>query len=417
MTPLRIGLFGYGVVGSGFDRLVGKRTDAVIRKVAVKHPFLHPEIESARLVHNMFDILHDDDIDVVVEAIDDADAAFDILKQALQHGKPVVSANKKMIAEHLPEIIRLQKRFHTPVLYEAACCAGIPVVRTLEDYFPAELTRSFKGIINGSTNYMLTAMERYRFRFDHALQLAQEAGFAERDASLDVEGKDAAYKLSIIIRHLWGKYLAPEQITHTGIQNILPQDLRLAERLNGLVKLIARTERLEDGDVSATILPTLLLKSDTLYNTAHEYNGVVLEDMDGNEQFLYGKGSGAGPTAYGLWADVKAVQRKYAYRYTQVAVPAQATVAEKEISVHLSIPIGMVLPDAFGALLKEYTADSRYCYFAGRVKLSLLAGSKWWKQEGISIIDISALDAGTDDELMEKLEMYVALQSDIFQPV
>lgn len=416
MKQFRIGLFGYGTVGSGFDRLVKKAGGAVIKKIAVKHPFLHPELERSLLAANMYDILQDDEIDIIVEAIDDADAAFDILKLALQHGKPVITANKKMIAEHLPEIIRLQKRFHTPVLYEAACCAGIPVVRTIQDYFRPELTRKLKGIINGSTNYILTAMGRYRFQFDHALQLAQEAGFAERDASLDVEGKDASHKLSIILRHLWGKYIAPQHITYTGIQNIIPQDLRMAEQLGCAVKLVAETERDNDGNISAYILPRLIQKEDTLYHVTHEFNGIVLEDVDGNEQFLYGKGSGAAPTAYGLWADVQALQRNYAYQYHAEPDTIKLT-GTKEITVHLTVPDEIGIPAEAYSKLWEYAADSRYRYFAGRLSIDALSENKWWKQNGVSLIDISDIDNGAEHELREKLETIVALQTDIFQPV
>lgn len=416
MKQLRIGLFGYGTVGSGFDRLVKKTGGAVIKKIAVKHPFLHPELERSMLAANQYDILQDKDIDIIVEAIDDADAAFDILKLALQHGKPVITANKKMIAEHLPEIIRLQKRFHTPVLYEAACCAGIPVVRTIQDYFRPELTRKLKGIINGSTNYILTAMGRYRFRFDHALQLAQEAGFAERDASLDVEGRDASHKLSIILRHLWGKYIPPQHITYTGIQNIIPQDLRMAEQLDCALKLVAETERDEDGNISAHIFPRLIQKHDALYHVAHEFNSIVLEDTDGNEQFLYGKGSGAAPTAYGLWADVQALQKNYTYQYQPESDAVKLT-GTKEITIHLTIPDEIDIPAETADKLWEYAADTRYRYFAGRLSIDMLTRNKWWKQHGISLIDISDIDNGSENELRERLETIVALQADIFQPV
>lgn len=416
MKQFKIGLFGYGTVGSGFERLVKRTGGTVVKKIAVKHPFLHPELEPSLLATNMYDILQDDQIDIIVEAIDDADAAFDMLKLALQYGKPVITANKKMIAEHLPEIIRLQKRFHTPVLYEAACCAGIPVVRTIQGYFRPELTRKLKGIINGSTNYMLTAMARYRFRFEHALQLAQEAGFAERDAALDVEGMDASYKLSIILRHLWGKYVAPQHIIYTGIQNIIPQDLRMAEQLDCAVKLVAETERDEEGNISAYILPRLIQKQDTLHHVAHEFNGIILEDTDGNEQFLYGKGSGAAPTAYGLWADVQALQHSYAYHYQPESATFKLSGA-REITVHLTVPDEINIPADLSDKLWEYATDSRYRYYAGRLCIEVLMEDEWWKQNGISLIDISDIDTGVEEELREKLDIIVSLQTDIFQPV
>lgn len=413
MQNIRIGLFGYGVVGAGFDKLVSSLEGVSIDKIAVRHPFLHKELKAPRLADNKYDILHDENIDLIIEAIDDAEAAFDILKLALQHKKPVITANKKMIASHLPEIIRLQKRFNTPVLYEAACCAGVPVIRNIEEYYNRETTRKFSGIINGSTNYILTAMERYRFRFNHALQLAQEAGFAESDAALDVEGKDAAYKLSIILKHLWGMYVSPENLVHTGIQNILPQDLKFAEQLNGVIKLVASTERVSDGAVSAFILPKLVLKQDVLYNVTHEYNGVVITDNNGDEQLLYGKGSGADPTALGLWNDVRAWKRGYHYRYTEEG--AIGLNYEQEIAVHISITGNVILPADL--TLYEYARDNKYIYVTGSLSLDKLRQDEWWKQEGVSLLDISDIEADSQEDLIDKLQTIIALQRDIFQPV
>lgn len=414
VNPIRIGLFGYGVVGSGFARLLAAMPGVAISRIMVKHPFLHQELGPDLLAGDLHDIIYNKEIDVIVEAIDDAEAAFTILKLALEQGKPVITANKRMIANHLPEIIRLQKRFNTPVLYEAACCAGIPVIRTLEDYFSPELTAGLYGIINGSTNYILTAMERFRFRFDHALQLAQEAGFAESDAALDVEGKDAVCKLSIIIRHLWGLHIAPGQLLHTGIQHVLPQDLRLAEQLGGVVKLVAQTRKLGPGKITAFVLPKLIIKGTPLYQVLHEYNGIVLEDVNGDEQLLYGKGSGAEPTARGLWADLQAWRRGYRYSYPEKESFALAY--DGELTLHFSLPQGANVPLQIQEQLEYYASDSRYQYFTGRLPLATLAAGTWWKEGGISVLDISAI-AGDEEELKEQLDTLMLLRTDIFQPV
>ncbi|WP_118976103.1 homoserine dehydrogenase [Taibaiella koreensis] len=414
IKPIRIGLFGYGVVGAGFARLVAQIPGAEISRIVVKHPFLHQELGPELLAGHLHEVLYDKDIDVIVEAIDDADAAFTILRLALEQGKPVITANKRMVANHLPEIIRLQRRFRTPVLYEAACCAGIPVIRTLEDYFRPELVGGLTGIINGSTNYILTAMERFRFRFDHALQLAQEAGFAESDAALDVEGTDAACKLSIIVRHLWGLYVPPERILHTGIQHVLPQDLRLAEQLGGVVKLVAQTQKLDTGKVTAFILPRLVLKGTPLYQVLQEYNGIVLEDIYGDEQLLYGKGSGAAPTAQGLWADLQAWRRGYRYQYPEKELLTLSY--DKELTLHFSLPNGAYVPPQLQQQLEYYAADSRYQYFTGRLSLQALASGSWWREKGISILDISAI-AGDEEALKEQLNTLMLLRTDIFQPV
>lgn len=414
MKNISIGLFGYGVVGSAFGKLVGDREGAYLRKIAVRHPFLHPELDPALLAKDQYDIILDPEIDVVIEAIDDPEAAFDILKLSLEQGKPVITANKQMVAAHLPEIIRLQKRFQTPVLYEATCCAGIPVIRSLEEYFCPELIDRVEGIINGSTNYMLTAMEKYRFRFDHALQLAQEAGFAESDASLDVEGRDAASKLTIILRHLWGIDCAPLQLVHTGIQHVLPQDLKLAESLGGAVKLVAHALKTAPGHVAAFILPRLVLKESMLSQVTHEYNGLLLESEGTDSQLLYGKGSGGDATARGLWADVRAWQR--GYRYTYAPKGHCQLSYDHEIAVHLSVPEGIVLPEDLAGQLHCYWSDSRYLYYTGKLQLSLLAKDNWWKEQGISLIDISDI-AAEEEVLIERLEAVVALQADIFQAV
>ncbi len=411
---VRIGLFGFGVVGKGFFDLIQRVEGWTISRIAVKRPAVHKDIELSVLALHPDDIVQNGDIDVVVEAIDDAEAAFRILKQALANGKPVITANKKMIAAHLPEIIELQNRFGVPVLYEAACCAGLPVIRNVQDYYSG-LVASITGIINGSTNYMLTAMERYRFRFNHALQLAQEAGFAESDASLDVEGKDAAFKLSILLKHLWGIHQSPGEIIHTGIQNILPQDLRLAEQTGGVLKLVAHAQKTSEAGFVSYILPKLVLRQDILHTVAHEYNGLVIKDVYGDEHLLYGKGSGGRPTAMGLWNDLQALSRHYRYQYREATGSLVADYAGKDLYVHVTVPSDISLPT--GIDLTAYSSDSRYTYYAGKIDLQDLNTSSWWKEKGISLIDISEISETEEEDPLERLRTVVELRKDIFQPV
>lgn len=417
MNQICIGLFGNGVVGKGFRHLVSTTGGAVIKKIAVRYPAKHPALQAPLLAASREEVILDPEVNVIVEAIDDEVAAFEILKLALQHKKPVITANKKMIATYLCEIIRLQIEHKTPVLYEAACCAGIPVVRTLQDYYDATTVQKLEGIINGSTNYILTAMQLFRFRFEHALQLAQEAGFAESDASLDVEGKDALHKLCILVRHLWGVPVSVDDLVHTGIQNLLQQDLRLAEQLQGSIKLVAVTERTGAHSINAYLLPRLVLKQDALFQVNQENNGIVVEDMFKEQHFLHGKGSGGVPTAAGLWNDIRAAFRGYRYQYIDTGTECLTLDYGKEIAVHLSVATGRQLPGAIAGRLHEYAADGSCRYWTGKLTLEQLKEDPWWKQEGISLIDISGLDAEDELDLLDRLKTAVALQKDIFQPV
>ena len=173
-----------------------------------------------------------DDINVIVEVIDDADAAFEIVTTALQNGKDVVSASKKMIAEHLPELLELQQQTGRSFLYESAACASIPVIRNLEEYYDNDLLHSIKAIVNGSTNFILTKIFEEGLDFKQALLLAQQAGFAESNPKLDVEGYDAVNKWTFLLTHAYGIIERPDNILFNGIQNIHATDAAVARQKN-----------------------------------------------------------------------------------------------------------------------------------------------------------------------------------------
>jgi homoserine dehydrogenase len=198
-NQLTIGLFGFGVVGKGlYDVLHSTPAlQATVKKIAIKNTDKKRSIAAEHFTANAQDLLNDKDINVIVELIDDADAAFEIVKTALQNGKAVVSANKKMIAEHFEELLQLQEKYQTPFLYEASCCASMPIIRNLEEYYDNDLLQSLRGIINGSTNFILTKIFDEKLEFSAALLLAQQLGFAESNPKLDIGGFDAANKLAI----------------------------------------------------------------------------------------------------------------------------------------------------------------------------------------------------------------------------
>src|SRR6478672_11275195 len=219
---LQIGLFGFGVVGEGIYKVLHQTPslNALIKKVCIKHAEKERNAPASLFTTSYDEILNDPGIDIVVELIDDAKEAFTIVSTALKNKKSVVSANKKMIAEHLPELLQLQEENDVSFLYEAAVCGSIPIIRNLEEYYDNDLLQSVCGIVNGSTNFILTKIFKEQLDFSEALLLAQQLGFAESDPSLDVLGIDAVNKLSILLVHAYGIVEHPQQILHNGIQQI-----------------------------------------------------------------------------------------------------------------------------------------------------------------------------------------------------
>ena len=189
---LKLGLFGFGCVGQGLYHVLHEThgVKAEIKKICVKNRNKTRPIPDHFFIYDRNEILNDPDIDIIVELIDDSRAAYEIVKTALEHGKAVVTANKKMLAEHLEEIYLLQQKYGKPVLYEGAVCGSIPILRNLEEYYDNDLISSIEGIFNGSTNYILTKVFDEKKSYEDALKQAQDLGFAESDPSLDVKGYD-----------------------------------------------------------------------------------------------------------------------------------------------------------------------------------------------------------------------------------
>jgi homoserine dehydrogenase len=238
---LTIGLFGFGVVGEGIYRVL-KQTPtlhAEIKRICIKHPDKERNAPSGLFTTDAELLLNDEEINVVVELIDDAEAAWHIVSNSLMNGKAVVSANKKMIAAHLAELLQLQEDNQTSFLYEAAVCGSIPVIRNLEEYYDNDMLNSVTGIINGSTNYILTRMNEDGMPYAEALKLAQQLGFAESDPTLDVQGTDAANKLTIILNHAYGIVSAPNDIMCKGITQLHPADSVYAKEKGYSIKLVA----------------------------------------------------------------------------------------------------------------------------------------------------------------------------------
>lgn len=227
---LSIGLFGFGVVGEGIYQVLQQTPslNASIKKVCIKHPEKKRNAEANLFTTDYSEILNDQEINLIVELIDDANEAYKIVTTAFKNKKSVVSANKKMIAEHLAELILLQQEHDVSFLYEAAVCGSIPIIRNLEEYYDNDLLQSISGIVNGSTNYILTKIGE-GLKYKEALLQAQQLGFAESNPKLDVEGIDAVNKLTILLAHAYGVISKPEDHVRIGITRLHESDANLAK--------------------------------------------------------------------------------------------------------------------------------------------------------------------------------------------
>lgn len=317
MKKINIGLFGFGVVGEGIYKVLEEKPqlNAAIKKIVIKDNSKPRNAPSELFSTNGDDILNDDEINVVVELISDADAAHDIIIKAFNKGKHVVSANKKLIADHHKELLDLQAKNNVSFLYEASVCGSVPIIRNLEEYFDNDLLNYVSGIVNGTTNYILTKMANENESYQDALKAAQESGFAEADPTADVEGFDASSKLAIITLHAFGKKIDVEQVIRKGITSLKVEDFKYAKEKNYTIKLIANSKiNHQTGEITSTVLPTFVELNKTIALVNNEYNGVLIGSSLSDEQFLYGKGAGRFPTSSAVLSDISAL--KYDYQYS-----------------------------------------------------------------------------------------------------
>ena len=301
MSKIKIGLFGFGVVGQGIYQVVqkSKNAHAEIVKICVRDPEKPRKIEvdKSLFTTSVDEILDNRDINLIVEVIDQADAAYSIVKRALLRGIPV------------------QKTHNVALLYDASSCGSIPVIRNLEEYYDNDLLLEVKGILNGSSNYILSRVFDHAESYDSALAQAQALGFAESDPSFDIEGYDSLFKLVIITVHALGTYVAPEKIFTYGISTIHDSDIRYAREKNVKIKLVAQVVKVSDEHFTMFVMPEFVTPSKYIYSVDDEYNGVVIRGECYDRQFMFGKGAGSLPTASSILSDIMARLNNYRYEY------------------------------------------------------------------------------------------------------
>jgi homoserine dehydrogenase len=386
---LTIGLFGFGVVGEGLYKVLQQTPSlkASIKKVCIKNYGKKRNAPASLFTTDKDELLNDADINVIVEVIDDADAAFQIVSTALTSGKDVVSASKKMIAEHLPALIELQKQTGKSFLYEASACASIPVIRNLEEYYDNDLLHSIRAIVNGSTNFILTKIFEEGLDFKNALLLAQQAGFAESNPILDVEGYDAVNKWTLLLNHAYGIVEWPENILFNGIQNIHAEDAVIGKAKNQQIKLVAQAQKLKTGKVAAFVLPQFVNNNDHLAFVKNEYNGVVIESGFADKQFFYGKGAGSFPTASAVLSDIAALRYGYKYEYKKLYHHKPNELSNDiYLKVYISFDDIAVVPRDRFEWIEEWHAQEERKYLVGVISFAELKKNTWWKENNTSLI-------------------------------
>jgi homoserine dehydrogenase len=386
---LIIGMFGFGVVGEGLFKVLQKTPslNATIKKVCIKNPDKKRDAPEGLFTTEKNELLNDEDINVIVEVINDSEAAFAIVTTAMQRKKSVVSASKKMIAEHLAELLIMQRATGMSLLYEAAAGASIPIIRNLEEYYDNDLLHAMRAVVNGSTNFILTKMFSENLDYSEALLLARQLGFAESDPTLDVEGFDAANKWTFLLTHAYGIVTKTEQLVFTGILHITSPDAIFAREKGYQIKLVAEAKKLEDGKIAAFVLPQFVKADDPLAFVRDEYNGIVVESSFADKQFFYGKGAGSFPTASAVLSDLSALRYDYRYEYKKLYhhKPSELT-SDYYLEVYVSFNSIRFIPTEYFAIIKQGHKHKERSYIVGVISFSKLKENAWWKDPDVSLI-------------------------------
>jgi homoserine dehydrogenase len=309
---VQIAVMGYGTVGSGVVEVLTKHADSIaarakeqinIKYILDLRDFPGSPFES-KFIKSFDTILNDPEVRIVVEVMGGLHPAYDYVKMCLENGKSVVTSNKELVAAKGAELLKIAQRNNLNFLFEASVGGGIPIIRPISQCLAANEVVEIAGILNGTTNFILTKMIREKMGFDEALALAQKLGYAERNPAADIEGADACRKICILASLAYGKHVYPEQVHTEGITKITLRDVEYAAAWGGVVKLIGMVKRVPSGKVQIIVCPMFLPRESQLANVDDVFNGIMVRGDSTGDVVFYGKGAGKLPTASAVVADV-----------------------------------------------------------------------------------------------------------------
>lgn len=323
---VNVAILGFGTVGSGVAEVLEKNHTGIAARAAEEIQVKYivdirdfPESPwSDRVVHDFSIVEQDPDVQVVVETIGGARIAYEYTKRALLAGKNVVTSNKELVATHGAELLHLARERNLNYLFEASVGGGIPIIRPINQCLAANEISSIYGILNGTTNYILTKMEKAGTSLQETLHQAQTLGYAEADPTADLQGDDACRKICILASLAFGKQIYPQYVSAEGICEITGEDIAIARKAGYAIKLLGRAQRLEDGRVCAFVAPHLVPEESPLHSVEDVFNAIIVSGDAIGDVMFYGRGAGKMPTASAVVADViDAVKhfraRKYVY--------------------------------------------------------------------------------------------------------
>lgn len=320
MKTAKIGLLGFGNVGGGTYKILTDNKELIEKRIGVspevvkilqrnKNKKRFVDADEKLLTEDPDEILNNDEIDIVVEMLGGIEPATSFMLQAMENGKHVISANKAAIAANYNKLVETAKKNNVEFLFEASVAGGIPVLTAITNALAANNYVEVMGILNGTTNYILTKMTEEGLPYDEVLKDAQAKGFAEADPTADVEGIDAANKLSILMALCFDKYVAPTDIPTTGITKISAEDIKAADEAGKKIKLIGKAS-IENGEVTYSVQPVELDKTHPLAGVSNEFNAVYITgDMVG-ELMFYGRGAGPLPTGSAVCGDILSIMKR-----------------------------------------------------------------------------------------------------------
>lgn len=321
MKIIRVGIAGYGTVGRGTAEAIVNNAEEIVHRtgarlevaaVCRRSPIETKHVPSgAAVTSDWRALVNDPKVDIVVEAIGGTDVAYDVVRIALEAGKPVVTANKKLIAERGAELFALATARQLPLGIEASVAGAVPIVRVLTEGIGGDRVLALRGILNGTANYILSRMQNDGLSFEEALRLAQEAGYAEADPTLDIDGLDARDKLCILTQLAFRCRVGCDQIPVQGIRSVSAEDFHYARRLRSTIRLLATAAQNGDG-LHVGVRPWLVGRESMLASVEGAHNAVLVDAERSGTHMLYGKGAGGGPTGIAVLSDLLQIARQLA---------------------------------------------------------------------------------------------------------